>query len=185
MDIEFIKECLIYNPDSGIFTWKHRPVEHFVSSKGYAIWNARYAGCRAGTEFQSNNKKCPTYKKRKISINNRPYSEHFLAWILFYGKDPDGPIDHIDGDATNNKISNLRIVSHSENHRNRKIQSNNRSGKQGVSRTSNGKWRARIKINGKEMHLGTFKTFEEAVGARHESESKNGFSKRHGAVRAC
>jgi len=78
----------------------------------------------------------------------------------------------------NNVIHNLRLVTHSENHRNRHIQSNNTSGTPGV-RIHKNKWSARIKINGKEKHLGSFTNKEQAIEARKKYALKHGFTERH------
>ena len=81
-------------------------------------------------------------------------------------------VDHIDGNTSNNRKSNLRVVSHLENMQNKKIYKNNTSGTTGVSQLRNGKWKARIMVNGNEMWLGTFETKEEAVYVRHAAEEK-------------
>ena len=84
-------------------------------------------------------------------------------------------VDHIHGrDSRNdNRKSNLRIVNMSKNGMNKKIQKNNTSGVTGVSLNKNKtKWRARIKVNGKEKHLGEFVNFEDAVQERKNAEKK-------------
>ncbi|MDA6380520.1 HNH endonuclease signature motif containing protein [Escherichia coli] len=68
-----------------------------------------------------------------IMINGKAYPAHRLAWLIVYGTMPDGFIDHINRVRTDNRISNLRLVTHSENMQNRKIQKNNKSGYRGVS----------------------------------------------------
>lgn len=81
-------------------------------------------------------------------------------------------VDHIDGNKLNNDISNLRICTDQENMFNRLPQKNNKSGIQGVNfykRTK--KWRAFIKKNGINIHLGYFNTKKEALNARNEAVS--------------
>lgn len=100
-----------------------------------------------------------------LGIKNRNYQLHRIIWALHYGEIPDGLIDHIDGNPFNNKISNLRIATHSQNQMNRKRQSNNQSGFKGVSVQGGNRkfpYRASIMANGKRVGLGTFKTPEEA-----------------------
>jgi len=76
-------------------------------------------------------------------------------------------IDHIDLDRLNNRRNNLRLVSHQQNQCNQPIQKNNTSGVSGVSYYKpREKYRARIKINQHDIHLGYFATFLEAVQAR-------------------
>jgi hypothetical protein len=82
---------------------------------------------------------------------------------------PDGfYTDHIDGDGLNNRRSNLRICTVSQNGLNRRSHCKNRSGYKGVDHQrwwKQMRWRARIQINGKRIHLGHYKTKEEAAAA--------------------
>lgn len=84
-------------------------------------------------------------------------------------------IDHIHGKETryDNRKSNLREATHSQNNMNKGLQSNNTSGVVGVgwySKTN--KWRAHIMVDRKFIHLGLFDSFENAVKARKEAEEK-------------
>lgn len=79
--------------------------------------------------------------------------------------DPDGfDVDHRDGDGLNNRRSNLRKATTSQNLRNQRIRSDNTSGLKCVS-LSHGKWRARITVNGKTKTIGRFPTPEAAYAA--------------------
>lgn len=86
-------------------------------------------------------------------------------WILMYRDSEVGTIDHADGNKLNNKRSNLRQCSQAENARNTKLAKNNSSGFKGVSLDVNGKWRARIWKDRKEIRIGTFSNIEDAVAA--------------------
>jgi hypothetical protein len=78
-------------------------------------------------------------------------------------------IDHIDGNKTNNHISNLRWVTPKENQYNRPISKSNTSGIKGVSLCkSTQKWVCQIKINGKSTHLGCFVNLDDAIKKRQE-----------------
>ena len=82
-------------------------------------------------------------------------------------------VDHIDHKKNNNCKSNLRICTTAENNRNKSLSKNNKSGVHGVrwdKRSS--KWKAEIIFNRKIIHLGYFKTIEEAAKARKEAEIK-------------
>lgn len=70
-------------------------------------------------------------------------------------------VDHIDGNTLNNIRSNLRVATHAENLRNRKRQSNNKSGFKGVT-YSRGRWVAEIRANKRKIYLGSYNTPEEA-----------------------
>lgn len=88
---------------------------------------------------------------------------------------PDGmDVDHKHGkDSRNdNRKSNLRIATRTQNSRNKQIQSNNKSGCTGVS-FDNGKQRWRAEIwTPKRIHLGWFKDFSDAVAARKKAEEE-------------
>ena len=76
-------------------------------------------------------------------------------------------VDHIDNDRLNNKLLNLRYATQHENHFNANLSRRNTSGAKGVSyHIIKKKWRARIKINSKEIHLGYFERIEDAIQAR-------------------
>lgn len=81
-------------------------------------------------------------------------------------------VDHADWNKKDNRKSNLRIATKSQNNINIKRKSNNTSGYPGVRLTKNGKYTASISLNGTRYHLGTFSNFESAVKARHEAEKK-------------
>lgn len=87
---------------------------------------------------------------------------------------PEGMVrDHIDGDRLNNTRKNIRFITQKNNTRNRTLKSRNKSGRVGVvwSKRDNN-WRARIKPDGKEVHLGSFAKLEDAIKAREEAEGK-------------
>lgn len=102
---------------------------------------------------------------------------HRLVAKAFLGISDDQEIDHIDGNPLNNRLDNLRVCSHAENMKNRRRHSNNSSGFPGVSyHKASGKYQAQIWLNGRNKHLGLFKTPEEAAIAY-----KNASLKLHGA----
>ncbi len=113
-----------------------------------------------------------------IKIDGKKYMAHRLAWLYEYGNFPEKHIDHI---KTDNRICNLREVSQSENNRNRLTNCNNNSGVTGVDfHTKTNRWRARISVDSKLVHLGLFSTFSEAVDARKNAEILYGYHENHG-----
>lgn len=73
-------------------------------------------------------------KRWLVSFQGGTYRCHRIIYELFFGKIPEGyVIDHIDGDSSNNKISNLRLVDRFLNARNQKKNSRNTTGFVGVS----------------------------------------------------
>lgn len=105
---------------------------------------------------------------RRIMLYRKRYKAHRLAWLLYYSEDPgDRQIDHIDGNRSNNAISNLRICLQHENSANVRIKKNNTSGTPGVSyHKKTGKWRAYIMRHRKQHYLGLFSRLKDAVEAR-------------------
>ena len=89
-----------------------------------------------------------------------------LAWLLMTGEWPAEAVDHINGARGDNRWSNLRSCTPMQNMRNRRMSSNNTSGFTGASWHKNiRRWVAKIKVAGRMVHLGSFKTLEEAASA--------------------
>ena len=117
----------------------------------------------------------------------RPELVHRIIWVMHHGAIPDDKtIDHIDSNRLNNKIENLRCVSHQDNMRNVRLHKDNKSGTCGVRKAPRpeGSWTARIvDKNKKELHLGTFKSKQEAINARKVAEVRLGYHANHGLPR--
>jgi hypothetical protein len=79
--------------------------------------------------------------------------------------------DHVNGNGLDNRLSNLRPATHSQNYYNARARVDNTTGVKGVHAHLNG-YRASIAFDGKRVHLGTFKTVAEATAARHAAEQK-------------
>lgn len=79
-------------------------------------------------------------------------------------------VDHINGDGLDNRRANLRIIPAQENSRWQKVNANNTSGYRGVSwHKGKQRWEASIRVNNHRVHLGRFKTIEEAARAYDEA----------------
>lgn len=82
-------------------------------------------------------------------------------------------VDHISHNTKDNRKSNLRITTNSQNNMNSKLPNNNTSGVVGVSWNKlYSKWEAYIAVNNKKIYLGLFDRFEDAVKTRKEAEEK-------------
>jgi len=166
---ERLNDLLDYNPHTGLFVWKERPLASFNSQRYCNSWNSKYAGKEAG---YCNNVGIPM-----IPIGRPAYKASRLAYIYVYGEVGDGDVDHINRNIRDNRISNLRYVTHGENGINRNIFRNNKSGVTGVSFNKKAKkWQAYIKVNRKDCHLGYFHKLKNAAQARYDAEVKHGFT---------
>lgn len=83
-------------------------------------------------------------------------------------------VDHINRDTLDNRRQNLRFATPSQNAANKIIGENNKSGFKGVfwDRYSNS-WHAKIKVNYKQIHIGFFKTPEDAAKAYNQVALKH------------
>lgn len=141
-----LTEHLSYDPDTGLFTWLvPRPRGIKVGTVSGRITQSGYV---------------------QIQLFHRRYQAHRLAWFYHFRCWPQFMLDHINGDGTDNRISNLREATNSLNQANRKRLSTNTSGSRGVTwHKQCGKWQAAIKVNGSNIHLGLFENLNDASEA--------------------
>jgi hypothetical protein len=170
---EYLKECLDYNPEAGIFIRKARPITHFKSRRAMNAWNARFAG-------KLSNRLCQ-WGYLNIKIDKNVYKAHRLAWLYVYGELPVGQIDHINHDKLDNRITNLRQVTQSQNQRNMIRRKDNKSGLPGIhySRSIN-KWIVQVSANQGRECLGAYEDKFEAICVRKTAEIKYNFHENHG-----
>lgn len=116
---------------------------------------------------------------RVIRVNGKNILAHRAA-LIAAGLDIEGKVvDHINGDTLDNRLINLRAVTFAENNKN--LAKNRRATLRinGVY-LKNGKYYARITSNFKNIHLGVFSDFFEAVCARKSALNSHKFHKNHG-----
>ena len=158
---EYVRSILDYDPKTGLFIWRRRPLDMFASAGVARAWNTRYAGSVAGS---IHNDRGRSYIQ--ISVRGRMYWAHRLAWLHYHGEWPSRGLDHKDTDGTNNRIDNLRCATQAQNVANSRLRRTSRTGLKGVSwNTARQKFVAQIKANGQYRGLGYFDTPEEAHAA--------------------
>jgi len=121
--------------------------------------NGNKAGCAIGTKP----KMTRNSRYSATKIEGEHWCVHKLIYLYNYGYVPD-QLDHINGDTSDNRIENLREANSSENMRNRRIFSNNKSGHKGVSWSKcHGKWYVYMNVNNARKHLGYYDDLEIAA----------------------
>jgi len=151
--VKLVRELFNYDAETGVVTYRVANTRKKVGDKAGYIDSLGYITCRlpGGAEIRA----------------------HRLAWAHYYGEKPPPLIDHVNRQKTDNRISNLRSANRMINSFNSKVSKNNSSGFTGVSWHSQvGKWCARIKVGGKQKHLGLFETAEEASAAYNVAKAR-------------
>jgi hypothetical protein len=160
----YLNECFEYNAETGELFWKVRPLYHFKNAHRMNNCNSRYVGKKITTI--DINGYCI------VCIDGIRYRVHRIIWKLVTGNDPIKLIDHIDGNRSNNKISNLREASHQENARNTMVSKHNKLGVKCVYKKYN-QYYAYILIDGERINLGSYSTVEEASLAYQKASLKH------------
>jgi hypothetical protein len=133
-----LRETLIYDPETGIFTRR--------------IATGRWGRSKPGTPVG--------YVDRLGRVNIRLeglHRAHRLAWLYQTGEWPIAEVDHVNGNPSDNRWSNLRPATRSQNTQNAKMKRFNSHGWKGIyfcKQTQ--KWKARVIANGKSIYLGVF-----------------------------
>lgn len=156
-DQAVLLEMFSYDPSTGELRWRERPASHYSSPLQCRRANAQFAGTVAGH----------TEPGRYVFVRcqGRNQYVHRVIFKMMTGKAP-VEIDHLNRKKADNRWLNLREATPSQNKSNRMRPVRSSTGLKGVSTHPNtNKFRARIKLAGKEVHLGLFETVEEAHAA--------------------
>jgi len=135
-----LQQVIQYAPDEGAFYWR---VNH------------RHPSARVGLRAGRVNK----LGRAQIGYRRKQLFVHRLVWLFEKGVWPQGMVDHIDGNPLNNVITNLRESSHKLNGQNQQAVRNGKLIGASWHKGKN-KYIAAIKVDGKRIHLGYFKTEE-------------------------
>ena len=129
-------ELLLYDPETGEFHRKN---------------TSKIAGCVKTTRG---------YTRLIISLDNKQYKAHRLAWFYMTGEWPTN-IDHVDMDTLNNQWSNLREANKSQNGHNRGPQANNTSGYKNITfHKPTQKWQVKFQVDGHNKSFGLYENIE-------------------------
>ena len=111
------------------------------------------------------------YANKAVRLSNGKYSAitmHRLILLAHKGQE----VDHINGNRLDNRRVNLRFCSRTENQYNKKRQKNNTTGYKGVRKHRDGKWEAKIRVNGERIYLGIYVNIHDAAKAYDEAALK-------------
>ena len=134
--INRLHELFVYNPETGVLR-RRKPRK-----------NAANGSLSTSGYLQS-------------IIDGRLFHVHVIAWAMMTGEWPKDDVDHENGVRSDNRWTNLRAATHSQNCGNKKIHYNNSSGFKGVSRHGSG-WRFIVTCKGVTYRSGIFSSPEEA-----------------------
>lgn len=155
---DVLRDLFSYEPDTGAFRWrtdmwcgnnrsilKHRVGDLAGSARGHVYVRLCF---------------------RHNGQSHKVYA-HRLAWLFVHGAWPAQHTDHINGDKTDNRISNLRVATASQNQQNRKCaRHDSGAGMLGVAFDArSGRYSASIRLNKRTRYLGSYATPEEAHAA--------------------
>lgn len=163
LSIEELKLQFNYDPETGIFTRiSIRDSHGNLKSCNYEV--VGHNGHRG-------------YKR--VSINGERYLLHKLAIFYVTGNYPVDEVDHLNGDTSDNRYTNLSYCGKSKNRLNLKLYSCSKTGIIGV-RVRNGKFFAEAQKNKIRYFEGYFDNIEDAIIARDKMNRLLGFSENHG-----
>lgn len=156
MDASEVRRILDYDPATGLFRWKRRADRE-------QSWNTKHACKIAGCKLPNG--------YRYIMIMGKLHLAHRLAVLWMTGAWPSDQVDHINNDRCDNRWENLRQASNAQNAANQGVRTNNTSGVKGVSwDKSRNAWFVKIRVKYKQIALGRFASFDDAVAARRAAE---------------
>ena len=130
-----------------------------MSASGLALNSGRRVGSKKTSGYWTINVRTP-WGRKHLQV-------HRVIWELAYGPIPDGmEIDHIDRNPSNNRLSNLRLVTHSENNQNKGQMSTNTTGERHISKVKGRELYCIKKVANGERVVRYAKTIAEAVALR-------------------
>lgn len=143
---ERLREVLRYDPETGKFYWREKIACKVVIGKE--------SGCLSSNGYIL------------IRLFGVLYRANRLAWLYMIGEWPTDKMDHADLNRSNNRWANLRPCSTSENARNMHRHMDSQTGLKGVTlEKRTGRYFARICVNRRTFHIGTFDTSQLAAAA--------------------
>ena len=146
--LEYLRSRLSVDLERGVVTWIDATKAH-----------ARLNGSEAGSlRRPSHGSKRYAY----VKVDGRPLKRSHIVFLFGAGQWPAEQIDHINGDSTDDRFSNLREASATQNAWNHKKRAKQSGLPMGVRALASGKFHARIACNKQKFIFGPFATASEA-----------------------
>lgn len=164
--VDRLKRLISYCPVSGEMTWKIRPETEFKSNRYPAsrianLWNKQWVGKRCGCDNGSG------YIVTRI--DGISIKAHRIAFAIHHSRWPVDMIDHINGIKSDNRISNLREVTRSQNLQNQRVRKGTSNFK-GVTWDKGMKsWLVQIRLDKVNRRVGFFANEVDAARAYDEA----------------
>lgn len=155
MDQAYLKSRLLYAPRKGVFYWIDPPKNH-----------QELAGEEAGSATSG------PKPYHVIQIDGAKYKRSRLAFLYMEGRWPAEVMDHINGYSLDDRWTNLREATLTQNAQNHKGRSKQSDLPMGVRLNQSGTFAARIGVNGKQVQIGTFETVKAAADAYANARGK-------------
>jgi hypothetical protein len=166
VSVKDLHNMLVCDSDNGKLYWRHRP-------ECGPRWNGRYPETEAFTYKN-------VYGYRTGRINRVLYQAHRVVWAMCNMSWPEHEIDHINGIRDDNRISNLRPATRSENSKNISVRSDNTSGQSCIVwHKGASKWMVRVA----DKYIGVFPEINDAILARDAAWRDMGFHANHGRTK--
>jgi hypothetical protein len=143
---ENVRELFDYDVCTGFLNWKVKPAKCIVVGDRAGIFKKRHG-------------------YRHLRYKYKDFLEHRVIWLWCNGSWPEHQIDHINGNRTDNRISNLRQATNAQNGWNAISKKKNGGLKGAYFKKQTNRWQSTIRHNGSVHYLGCFLTEEEAHAA--------------------
>jgi hypothetical protein len=159
---QLVSKLLSYDPETGVMHWLEDRGR--LAKKGYV------AGAKDDKGYI------------RLMLCGKKYRAHQLAFVLM-GEQYPAYVDHINGDRSDNRWSNLRVSDPLNNAKNMRKRKDGNTPFTGVGyMKSHNKWRVRLNHQGESVYIGIYGSLFEAISARESANRKYGFHENHGST---